>query len=274
MARKYGLPYKGSKNAIARDIVEFLPDADVLVDICAGGCAVTHCALEMGKYNRVVANDVNEGIVTLFKDAVDGKYKGESRWISRDTFFALKESDPYVKYCWSFGNNGKDYLYSRKIEPYKKALHELFFAETVNERRVKYRTVIRELNAFLIASGKYLGGDVSLQSLESLERLEISSKDYAEVKIPQNAIVYADIPYEGTDAGSYGDFDHRRFYDWAAKSAAPIYVSSYNIADERFTEVWSKKKTVLSSAKGGGIYAIEKIYANKAGIVKLSEVRL
>ena len=243
----------------------------------------------MGGY---IANDINDMPLRLFRDAVTGKLKDEKRWISREDFRRLKDTDPYVRYCWSFGNNGEGYLYSREIEPYKKAQHEMFFAETVNERRVKYRTVISELNKYLIAAKKYIGGDVNLeiyhrlvnlerlqslgglgklQSLQSLERLEISSKDYAEVEIPQNAIVYADIPYEGTNAGSYTGFDHRRFYDWAAKSAVPIYVSSYHIADERFAEVWSKKKTVLSSSKGGGIYATEKIYANKAGMEKLSD---
>lgn len=43
---RYGVPYKGSKNAIAKKIVAFLPSAPVLIDICAGGCAVTHAALE------------------------------------------------------------------------------------------------------------------------------------------------------------------------------------------------------------------------------------
>jgi site-specific DNA-adenine methylase len=38
------MPYKGSKNAIARDIIDILPAGDVFVDLFAGGCAVTHAA--------------------------------------------------------------------------------------------------------------------------------------------------------------------------------------------------------------------------------------
>ena len=284
MRKRYGLPYKGSKNAIAREIVDFLPSSEVLVDICAGGCAVTHAALESGKWERVVANDVNEGIVRLFLDAVEGKYRGEKRWVSREDFYAQKDNDPWIKWCWSFGNNGEDYMYAKEIEAYKKALHEMLFAETVNERRVKYRAVLAELNKYLIAVGKYPGGDVSLtslqslQSLESLERLqslesleslqslEISSKDYAEVEIPRGAVVYADIPYEGTDCKGYGNFDHARFYEWAAAQNEAVYVSSYEIADTRFTEVWCRKKTVLSGSKGTEKHAIEKIYANEAGV--------
>ena len=118
----YGLPYMGSKRKIADDIIRELPRGEVLVDLFAGGCAITHCALLSGKWKRVIANDVSD-VVRLFGDAVAGKYRDESRWISREDFFRLKDSDPYVRYCWSFGNNGVGYIYGREIEPYKRAVH-------------------------------------------------------------------------------------------------------------------------------------------------------
>ena len=60
---RYGLPYKGSKNKIAKEILGILPEGKVLVDICAGGCAITHAALEQmdtlcPKWERVIANDI------------------------------------------------------------------------------------------------------------------------------------------------------------------------------------------------------------------------
>ena len=45
----YGLPYKGSKNRIAKKILDVLPAAPVLYDVFAGGCAITHAALLSGK---------------------------------------------------------------------------------------------------------------------------------------------------------------------------------------------------------------------------------
>lgn len=67
---------------------------------------------------------------TLFIDALNGKYNDESRWISREDFFRLKDTDPYVAVVWSFGNNLRDYLYSREIEPLKKAIHyAMFFSD-------------------------------------------------------------------------------------------------------------------------------------------------
>jgi site-specific DNA-adenine methylase len=39
---RYGLPYKGSKNAIADWIVSTLPKAEIFVDLFCGGGAITH----------------------------------------------------------------------------------------------------------------------------------------------------------------------------------------------------------------------------------------
>lgn len=118
----YGLPYMGSKNSIAQWVVEHIPGADVFVDLFAGGCAVTHAALLSGRFGRIIANDITDA-PQLFRDAVEGKFKDERRWISRDDFLRLKDSDPYVRYCWSFGNAGQNYLYSKEVEPWKRAVH-------------------------------------------------------------------------------------------------------------------------------------------------------
>lgn len=119
----FGLPYKGSKNLLAQRILDCIPSASVFVDLFCGGCAVSHAALLSGRFARVVVNDIEGDVSRLFVAAVNGQYKGESRWISREDFFRLKESDPYVRYCWSFGNNGMYYIYSEAVEPYKRALH-------------------------------------------------------------------------------------------------------------------------------------------------------
>ena len=119
---KYGLPYKGSKNNIAEWVVSHFPQKKNLYDLFAGGCAVTHCALLKNKFLTYTVNDVSVTPL-LFVDAANGRYKNEKRWISREDFYSLKDNEEYVRICWSFGNNGKDYLYSKEIEPWKKALH-------------------------------------------------------------------------------------------------------------------------------------------------------
>lgn len=119
----YGLPYKGSKNKLATRIVDLLPRRKHFYDLFCGGCAVTHAAMLSNKWEHFTINDLNWQCPTLFVDALNGKYKNDTRWISREDFFRLKDSDPYVAFVWSFGNNLRDYIYSREIEPLKKAIH-------------------------------------------------------------------------------------------------------------------------------------------------------
>lgn len=123
----YGLPYKGSKNRIAKKILDVLPAAPVLYDVFCGGCAITHAALLSGKYSKVVANDINGMIPHAFESAINGGFRNEDRWISRGDFQRLYKTDPYVAICFSFGNNLHEYCYARELEPYKRALHYAIF---------------------------------------------------------------------------------------------------------------------------------------------------
>lgn len=157
---KYGLPYKGSKNKLAERIVRLLPKRTHLVDLFCGGCAVSHAALLMGKYEHIHINDINWMCPTLFIDALQGKYNDESRWISREDFFRLKDTDPYVAVVWSFGNNLRTYLYSREIEPLKKAIHyAMFFSD--------------------YSLGKELGHDLSfIDPIQDLQKRYLAVKHY------------------------------------------------------------------------------------------------
>ena len=197
MRRKYGVSYKGSKSKIVDKLAEVIPyrGIDNFYDLFAGGCAVTHKMYLEGRYKHYYANDIDGQALRLFCDGLKGKYTNETRWISREDFFNLKDSDPYVSCCWSFGNNQRDYLYSKSIEPYKKACHyaivfndfsllrQLYPSVSeaceitlkgitdIHERRIKFRNIVKSrLNdgdntQFLETSGE-------MERLESLERLE------------------------------------------------------------------------------------------------------
>ena len=112
----------GSKNKIAEWVVGHFPEKKHFYDLFAGGCAVTHCAMLKSKFNTYTINDISR-MTEFFTDAISGKYADEKRWISREDFLRLKDNDEYVRICWSFGNKGTNYLYSKEIEPWKKALH-------------------------------------------------------------------------------------------------------------------------------------------------------
>ena len=158
--KNYGFPYKGSKNRLAEKIVKLFPDAENFYDLFCGGCAITHRALIENRWKKYVINDVDSRCPKLFLDAINGKFKNETRWISREDFFRLKDDDGYVAFCWSFGNDGSSYLYSKEKEPYKKALH---FAIVFNDYSL----------------GKELGIDLSaIDGIEGIKERRIALKKY------------------------------------------------------------------------------------------------
>ena len=126
----YGLPYMGSKSKIVKHIVPLFPSADNFVDLFAGGGAVTHYAMTTAKYKHFVFNDINPLMPKAFEMALNGEFENEKRWISREEFFRLRDTDPYVAICFSFGNNLSTYMYNEEIEPIKEAYHyALFFGD-------------------------------------------------------------------------------------------------------------------------------------------------
>lgn len=138
----YGIGFQGSKSRLAERIIDLLPSATHLYDLFCGGGAISHCALLSGKWKCVHFSDISDSVV-LFRDCLEGNIPDGSEWISREEFYKRKDKDPYVRIAWSFGNNQRDYLYSREIEPYKKAVHEMLYAPTPNERRLKFKEVCR-----------------------------------------------------------------------------------------------------------------------------------
>ena len=71
---KYGIPYSGSKQAIADDIIAVLPSGKRFIDLFGGGFAMSQCALMSGKYDKVVYSDCNEPLIRLLRDVFAGQY--------------------------------------------------------------------------------------------------------------------------------------------------------------------------------------------------------
>lgn len=274
---RYGVPYRGSKNKIAQWVISNLPAGDTLVDLFAGGCAVTHAALLSGKWNHIVANDIGDA-PQLFMDAVHGKYANEKRWISREDFYRLKDSDPYVSLCWSFGNNRRDYLYSKEIEPWKKALHYArVFGDTsllrefgidsdggskdIKSNNKEYKRLysqwlgsrVKHKSLYDLEHLARLENLEGLQRLERLQNLEGLQMDYRDVQIPSNAVVYADPPYKRTNCTGYKcDFDHESFEKWLAEVPFMVVISEYE-APSGCKEVASiKKQSSMGTGNKGG----------------------
>lgn len=259
----YGFSFQGSKSKIAKDIIDILPKANNFYDLFAGGCAITHCAMLSNKWKNFIANDI-QNTTELFLHAINGKFKHEKRWISREDFHKLKTTNNYVRWIWSFGNNGVDYLFGKNIEHIKKEAHEYLFSHgydyTPSSR-------IRLINKF--KKKTKLEGRFELQQLEQLERLKTHAKDYREIEIKPNSIVYCDIPYRQKKESKekyYGlSFNYVEFYTWAKTRRFPVYFSSCFCEDD-FECVFEKEKLCLMNNKNlHDKKIVEKLYWNGIG---------
>lgn len=295
--RNYGFPYKGSKNRLAEKIVKLFPDAENFYDLFCGGCAITHRALIENRWKNYVINDIDSRCPKLFLDAINGKFKNETRWISREDFFKLKDNDGYVAFCWSFGNNGNSYLYSKEIEPWKKALHyAIVFGDYslgnelgadlsvvdgikgVTNRRLFLQQYLKNNNIWCntpieshIRVSEISQNLNHLQRLERLERLESLCKSYDEIRIKPNSIIYCDIPYKGTNKYNNIDFDHEAFYSWCQKQTELCFISSYEMPEDFIPIAEFPHRSILCATKN--IPILEKIFIPKHQI-ELYKARL
>lgn len=144
----FGLPYMGSKNKIAAELIRVLPDGSVFVDLFAGGCAMTHAALWSGKYRKVIANDIQRQFPALFFRAITGHLTAhDRRAVDRDEFERMKDDDAAVALLWSFGNEGNGYLWNKDLEPVKLAAFSMIMCDDKKERYYLFKKFIQGLRA-------------------------------------------------------------------------------------------------------------------------------
>lgn len=316
----YGLPYMGSKSKIVKHIVPLFPSADNFVDLFAGGGAVTHYAMTTNKYKHFIYNDINPLMPKAFEMALSGEFEKEKRWISREEFFRLRDTDPYAAICFSFGNDLSTYMYGKEIEPIKEAYHYALFFGDYSLAKERMGIDLTPLEKCPTIKGKYamlkrivkttpISVETRLQSMErqgriaqigpppkvlwrfeSAERMwrcektaaaisehnangsrklplsdviEFHSTDYQAVPIPDNSVIYCDIPYCGTETyhrHKKTEFDYERFYDWAYSQTQPIFISEYWMPEDRFRCIAEIKRTDTFSATNNQKRVAEKIF--------------
>lgn len=119
----YGLPYQGSKSKVCEWLFTHIPKTDTFYDVFAGGGAVTDYAIRHKWFQKYYVNDINPLMSKALQMYFTNGFATECRWISREEFFRLKDTDPYVAICFSFGNDLRSYAYAEDVEPIKKAFH-------------------------------------------------------------------------------------------------------------------------------------------------------
>jgi site-specific DNA-adenine methylase len=286
----------GSKAKIAASIALNFPAAENFYDLFGGGFAMSHYMVEKKahRYKHFHYNEIKSDVVELVKKAINGEFNYDvfkPEWISREMFFARKDTDAYVRCVWSFGNNQKTYLFGPDIEQYKKSMHQAVVFDqfdtlsektlgfkvwpskfkTITQKRLYLRVKIENYRVTKIPEflHTYLNSQQlerfqqleqlqqlqqleQLQQLQQLEQLSFSALDYRDVPIKDNSVVYCDPPYVGT-TGYITEFNHKEFYEWAATRNFPVFISEYTLPDTRFKKIYSvDKRSMLSHDKSVG----------------------
>lgn len=288
----YGLPYQGSKNRIAEQIIGNLPKAEHFYDVFGGGGAITHCAILSCKYKYVHYNELNPLICKAFRMAINGDFRNNTQWVSREDFNNLKKIDPFVAICWSFGNNLNMYMYGKEKEPWKKALHWLyinqndslmrsfglnppvFYSRTEarawirqNKQEIKQKYISWYKKTFLTEIEFASDRIEKLQSLESLERLKslerrilITNNSYKDLSFEQNSVIYCDPPYKNTKGYNNSEFDFDKFESWVESQKQTVFISEQN-EYSKWNLIWCKD-IQNRYANGNKSRRFERLYAS------------
>ena len=193
-----GLPYVGGKKKISKKIVEIIKQNfgtdKTVYDVFGGGGAITAELMINGI--DVVYNDLDKTITDMFNRVLHQ----DREWIktliiSRYEFFTIRDKehktvdDELKLLVNSFGNNRKDYLYSKKISDIKYNLAvEIIKKDNVFSGYKETTTYQRAVNLYeeeLGFTDKEETGRI-LQHLSQLQQLQrfpdTKNKDYKKIE--------------------------------------------------------------------------------------------
>ena len=233
MKQTYGVPYQGSKNRIAKDIIELLPSGHRFVDLFAGGCAMTHAALTSGKYDCALTNDKFPVLgVELFKMAVNGEFDDPKylRLVGYDEFYERRYIDPWM--IAVFGWNGTTRYFAGKNGHTAQLIAKNNITDIITASGFGCKLQLQYLNRLR-----------KLKGCVDLAKVEFAQMDYTDYEFIEGDVVYCDPPYRGT--GNYRHtkekFDHDKFWEWVRTRDFPVYVSEYGAPDD-FVSIFEKRR--------------------------------
>lgn len=231
--------YMGSKNRIAKEILEIMLDGigdNYFIDaFCGGGNLVQHAECK-----NKIASDINPYTIAFLN-----KIKEDTDWIPKNEQEFSKEDYMYMK------NNKSDFSdFMLGHVGYNLSFGGKWFGGWCqNANRKDYVKA---------------GYEHALRQADKIKNVKFLNVSYDQLlNIPSGSVVYCDIPYRNTtkyDAVSKL-FDYDKFYDWCRnlKNNIKVYVSEYNMPED-FKCVWQKEINMKLDVKSNSSKAIEKLF--------------
>lgn len=270
----YGLPYKGSKNAIAERIVAALPSGTNFCDCCCGGGAILQAAALSGKYKTVTGYDINKSIIGLIRatmiefGSIDYEHFPV---VSKEDFYAARDrnetlSDWLARYTASFGYNGMEYLWGDNRVKYKTLMHNAIALPTMEERRQAIRDFMTALVKDKLPEADlknlcHLEQATNLNRFHEVEKimserktktkLDVQVASMFDIPFEKYDVIYFDPPYQDTkgyNGKSFSFIMFKALLTALVESGKTVFVSEYNAPAAGFTEVAAFPKQMLQDA--------------------------
>jgi len=230
------MKYMGSKNRHAKELLSIIlkdrkPNQYYVEPFC-GGCNL----IDKVSGNRI-ANDIHFYLIEMFKALQNGWQPPDN--ISEKEWYDIKDNkDKYDSRLVGFVGFGCSFS-GKWFGGYARG----------NQNNGLPRNYCSESKRNVLAQ------------VQGLQGIEFFNKNYWELEIPHNSIVYCDPPYENTT--KYKDsFDHKKYWDWVrfvARSGSKVYCSEY-VAPNDFACVWSKKVNNTLDLNTGAKQGWEKLF--------------
>ena len=239
------MKYMGSKNRIAKHILPIIlknrKENQYYVEPFVGGANM----IDKVDGNRIGA-DKNEFLIEMWKGLQENRerpHRIEKELYSKARdFFNKKDYTIFDKFMigwigWMGSYNGR------------------FFDGGYSGHQVGKRDYITEQIKNIEAQ------------INNIKEVEFIVSDYQGLKIPNNSIIYCDIPYKDTKQYlTSKDFNHNEFWEWCrgkSKEGHQVFISEYN-APEDFECIWEMEVTnAMNTTKT--YRPIEKLFKYKGG---------
>lgn len=237
------MQYFGGKQRISKELGKFLnsqlKENQTFVDLFCGSCNII---TKIDKNRKRIANDKHKYVISMW-DAFTKDKEFPSKITKEDYLYikSNKDEDPALTGFVGFGMSfGGKWFGGFTGEVSKNGQDYLKCATNGVKSKVK-----------------------------SLDGVEFFNKDYQDVPIPNNSLIYCDIPYKGTTPyckNEVGSFDHESFYSWCkymVSDGHSVFVSEYaESVPKDAVVVWSKESGTTNAAwQGSAKKTTEVLYA-------------
>lgn len=226
----------GSKRRLSRDLIPILTkdlEEDMwYVEPFVGGCNL----IDKIQHDKKIGADINKYLIALLKYVQTGNKLPE--YISREEYKAVKNNKDnyedwyvgFVGFCCSFRG--------------------LFFTNYIGNN-------IEKKNG---KTEHYQHEQINNLLKQNLNNIKLICCSYNKLLIPDNSIIYCDLPYKSTTKYKVEEFNYDKFWKWAKDMTLKghkVFVSEYE-APKEFECIWQKEH---NKNLGGRVQpSIEKLF--------------